>query len=578
MSGGGNELGSPRRRVPVGKGRQRSVAAGLETVEPASLVFAGVSLAASGKQVLDDISGIARTGELVAIMGPSGAGKTTLLTALASGSGSREGRGGALSGLARLNGEEAPLGSLVKERRASFVTQEECLHPNLTVRETLLFAAELQLPASTHPTRVIRVEEVLRDLKLTHRSDDRVDILSGGERRRLSIGCDGLLTVPLLLFLDEPTSGLSSTDALEVVRCLRTLARGSNYSIVMSIHQPAADVFALFTRIILLAGGKLIFSGRRRRLPGFFRRAGCDIGVPLTPAAAGTTSPTVVSPFTPSLKEIETIADQPHVMIDWISVPEHANAIAECFRKSELFATLRTEIDQPVVFSSKEHEMDATDAAQAPKTRRLCEQIRVLGRREALCLWRGRSAFQAASFACLCSSVLFGAVFFQLDVTAGGARDRLNSLSWMIDAMSFVEPSWSLGYLAQRPRLRRDVAAGVVSPTAHTAVWAGLTLLRGLCCSFPVLTIGVAMVGYDWSVGSYAKCFFVVTMATVVLHSVLLLFTMNARSADAAQGVMGIFCVSRSRLTAFSPTFACRFIELFGVHRPVLVSVSRLLC
>ena len=103
-------------------------------------------------------------------------------------------------------------------------------------------------------------------------------------------------------------------------------------------------------------------------------------------------------------------------------------------------------------------------------------------------------------------------------------------------------------------------------------------ILRGLCCSFPVLTIGVAMVGYDWSVGSYAKCFFVVTMATVVLHSVLLLFTMNARSADAAQGVMGIFCVSRSRLTAFSPTFACRFIELFGVHRPVLVSVSRLLC
>jgi len=101
--------------------------------------------------------------------------------------------------------------------------------------------------------------------------------LSGGEKRRLSIGCDGLLTAPLLMFLDEPTSGLSSTDALEVVQCLHALAKDSDYTIICTIHQPPAEVFVHFTRTILLSSGELVYSGRRRYLPDFFRESGCDL-------------------------------------------------------------------------------------------------------------------------------------------------------------------------------------------------------------------------------------------------------------------------------------------------------------
>ena len=176
-------------------------------------------------------------------MGPSGGGKTSLLTALAGGS--RDGRSASqlkVSGTLKLNGEPHELGSLVSERLASYVTQEDCLQPALTVHETLLFGAELQLPASPQVAREIRVGEVMRDLRLQHRADSRVSTLSGGERRRLSIGCDGMLHAPLLMFLDEPTSGLSSTDALDVCTCLHTLADESNFTIIMTIHQPAIEV------------------------------------------------------------------------------------------------------------------------------------------------------------------------------------------------------------------------------------------------------------------------------------------------------------------------------------------------
>ena len=213
--------------MAVGAGRRGSIVAGLESVPPASLSFANISLSTKAeeggggsgaqRQVLDGIDGIARTGELVAIMGPSGSGKTSLLTSLAGSGGSQRTGTMELSGALRVNGETCELGSLLADRVASYVTQEDCLQPMLTVHESLMFAAELQLPSSPNAARLIRVGEVLRDLRLQHRANDRVETLSGGEKRRLSIGCDGLLSAPLVMFLDEPTSGLSSTDALDVV-------------------------------------------------------------------------------------------------------------------------------------------------------------------------------------------------------------------------------------------------------------------------------------------------------------------------------------------------------------------------
>lgn len=99
-------------------------------------------LADEKKTLLQEISGIARMGELVAVMGPSGSGKTTLLTTLAGGA-RTTGRSGAVttSGTLKINGESHSLGSLVSSRIASFVTQEECLLPGLTVRCVQLASA-----------------------------------------------------------------------------------------------------------------------------------------------------------------------------------------------------------------------------------------------------------------------------------------------------------------------------------------------------------------------------------------------------------------------------------------------------
>jgi ABC-type multidrug transport system ATPase subunit len=106
---------------------------------------------------------------------------------------------------------------------SGFVDQEELLVPSLTVRETLLFSANLRLPESvTRAEKHAIVDKTLNDLGISHIALSRIGGndargISGGEKRRVSIGIE-LVTSPSILLLDEPTSGLDSFNAKMLVQ------------------------------------------------------------------------------------------------------------------------------------------------------------------------------------------------------------------------------------------------------------------------------------------------------------------------------------------------------------------------
>ncbi|VFR03486.1 unnamed protein product [Cuscuta campestris] len=209
--------------------------------------------------LLNGVSGTVNPGELLAMLGPSGSGKTTLLTALG-------GRlPGKLSGTVTYNGQ--PLSCPMK-RRIGFVTQDDVLYPHLTVKETLTYAALLRLPENlTKAEKTEQAELVMVELGLTRCRNSVIGGallrgISGGERKRVSIGQE-MLVNPSLLLLDEPTSGLDSTTALRMVGTLRWVARGGR-TVVTTIHQPSSRLFRMFDKVVVLCDGCPIYSGRGR--------------------------------------------------------------------------------------------------------------------------------------------------------------------------------------------------------------------------------------------------------------------------------------------------------------------------
>ena len=96
--------------------------------------------------------------------------------------------------------------------------------------------------------------------------------ISGGERKRTSIGYE-LITEPSLLLLDEPTSGLDSSTALRICQMLKKEAR-RGMSVMATIHQPSANIFFLFDRVILLSEGYMIYNGPPSLVKEYFEKQG----------------------------------------------------------------------------------------------------------------------------------------------------------------------------------------------------------------------------------------------------------------------------------------------------------------
>ena len=240
----------------------------------ASLQFENISYSLNGKQILTNISGVARPGQVMAIMGASGAGKSTFLDILA-----RKNKRGIAQGTSTVNGEK--IADQEYRSVVGFVDQEDAMLPTLTVHETILTSALLRLPRDMQrAVKEQRVSEVERQLGIYHVKDQMIGSeegngrgISGGEKRRVGIACE-LVTSPSILFLDEPTSGLDAFNAFNVVECLVTLAKTYNRTVVFTIHQPRSNIVALFDQLILLAKGQTVYSGPFSSCQHYFDQIG----------------------------------------------------------------------------------------------------------------------------------------------------------------------------------------------------------------------------------------------------------------------------------------------------------------
>lgn len=240
-------------------------------IVPVTLQWRNITCTLSDKSrkltrfLLTNVSGEAKAGRLLAIMGPSGSGKTTLLNVLA----------GQLAASPRLHltGQLYVNGSpfYMASPKIAFVRQEDLFFSQLTVRETLSLAVELQLSKVLTPEdREKYVNDLIFRLGLVTCADSvvgdaKVRGISGGEKKRLSVACE-MVASPSVIFADEPTTGLDAFQAEMVMETLRQLAQ-AGHTVVCSIHQPRGSIYTKFDDLILLSEGAAVYAGPAQEEP-----------------------------------------------------------------------------------------------------------------------------------------------------------------------------------------------------------------------------------------------------------------------------------------------------------------------
>jgi zinc/manganese transport system ATP-binding protein len=206
----------------------------------------GVSVALSGRQILEDVSFTVGPGEFTGLIGPNGAGKTTLLRVIL-------GLQRAARGTVTVHGQPGAQRSAV-----GYVPQKVLLDPDMPIRARDLVALGadgnrygIRLPSRQ---RAQSVREMLHAVDAERFADARVGYLSGGEQQRVLIA-QALISRPRLLLLDEPLANLDLRSGQEIIALLARIAREQQIAVLLSAHE-LNPLLPVMDRVVYLAAGR----------------------------------------------------------------------------------------------------------------------------------------------------------------------------------------------------------------------------------------------------------------------------------------------------------------------------------
>jgi ABC-2 type transport system ATP-binding protein len=191
-----------------------------------------------------------RAGEIFGLLGQNGAGKTTTILMLL-------GLTEPTDGTARVVGLDPARNPLEVKRRIGYLPDSVGFYADLTGRQNLRYTARLnRIPSSLAEATI---DEVLDQVGMTARADDRAGTYSRGMLQRLGIA-DALIKDPDVLVLDEPTTAIDPIGVIEILELLRGLVTTRGMSILLSSHL-LNQVQSVCDRIGIFAAGRLIGVG-----------------------------------------------------------------------------------------------------------------------------------------------------------------------------------------------------------------------------------------------------------------------------------------------------------------------------
>uniref|UniRef100_A0A1D1ZEY9 ABC transporter G family member 5 n=1 Tax=Anthurium amnicola TaxID=1678845 RepID=A0A1D1ZEY9_9ARAE len=483
------------------------------------------------RHVLKNVSCRAKPWEVLAIVGPSGAGKSTLLEILA---------GRLPTPTPAVFVDQKPVDQGRFRKISGYVTQRDTLFPLLTVRETLHFSARLRL-GLPHAELAARVETLLQELGLDHVAgvrigDDKVRGVSGGERRRVSIGVD-VIHDPRVLILDEPTSGLDSTSALQIVDMLRSMAETQGRTVILSIHQPGFRIVKLFSSLLLLADGSVLHHGTVDQLQAQLGSLGLQV-------------PLHVNAVEFAMDAIDTL--QQHSQARCWQLQQQWQACRKGDDGSDVKrnrCTLQQLFHLPKVAVADE---EAGLVVIGPDVDPGCgyansrlDETAVLTRRYLKNVFRTKELFACRTIQMLVSGVVLGSIFHDLKDDAGGARERVGLFAFVLTFLLGCTTEALPIFLQEREILMKETSCGSYRVSSY-AIANGLVFLPFLLILAVLFSVPLYwLVGLNRGLAPFLYFLLLIWLVLYTANSVVACFAALAPNFivgnSMISGVLGAF-------------------------------------
>lgn len=478
-------------------------------------------------KILDSVSFTAKSSELLAIVGASGTGKSTLLRIMS-------GRVNQFDPNSILLNNHPMNRPNEMKKICGFVAQEDSLLPLLTVKETLMFSAKFRLRGMSLRDKELRVESMIHELGLVHVADSYVGDednrgVSGGERKRLSIGVD-MVHDPAILLLDEPTSGLDSTSALQVVEMLSTMAKMKQRTIVFSIHQPSYRILQYISTFVILSGGSVVHNGSLSLLEERITRLGFKIPMQLNPLE-----------FAMEIMPVLQNSDDKDKPSDGEEYPSSYDLHPEDEEEEELHEISQEQHPQ----HQQEHDSAGSYYWSFLEIIYLCLRFWKI-------MYRTKQLFLARTMQAVVGGFGLASVYINVRKDEGGVSERLGlfafSLSFLLSSTVEALPI----YLQERRVIMKEVSRGSYTVSsymiANTIVFVPFLLAVSVLFSVPLYWL----VGLNPSVAAFTFFLFVVWLI-VLMASSLVLF-LSSISPDFISG-NSLICTVLGAFFLFSGYF-----------------------
>ncbi|ORY83752.1 ABC drug exporter AbcA [Protomyces lactucae-debilis] len=501
-------------------------------------------------QILRNLDGVVHAGEMLVVLGPPGAGCTTFLKTLTG-----ETHGFQVDADSHINYQGISYKDMSTRYRgeASYTAEVDVHFPNLTVGETLFFAAKARAPRVT-PGGLARDKWAIgmRDVMMatlgishtvnTKVGNDFIRGVSGGERKRVTIA-EAALSRATIQAWDNSTRGLDSANAIEFCKTLRLQADYFGITPSVAIYQSPQAAFDVFDKVLVLYEGRQIYFGRTTDAQAYFERLGFECPARQT-----------VPDFLTSM----TSAQERRVRQGCSNVPETSDDFAAAWKASPEYQQVTKEIavfnkENPETGDSRRN-FEASRRLEKAKGQRIKSPYTLsYGEQVRLCLWRGfrrlfaepgLTIFQIVANAIF--SLIIASVFFDLQPSTVDFFNR-GSLLFFSVLMNALSSSLEVLLLyAQRDIVEKHARYAFYHPSAEAFASILTDMPYKICNSFIINIILYFMTNLRREPGAFfffVLVSFLLTIATSQLFRTLASFSKSLSQALVPTAIINLAMV-----------------------------------